>query len=176
MIREDSPYRLLVEGRDDQHSVIHLMKRHGIDWDNPGVTLPCVYDCQGFPLLRASLSVSAKSYERLGIMVDANADLLQRWIQVKDNLAQAGVILPTSPDPAGVAGKPRPAVRNGHHRQILRRRIARSPEIRRVVQAIVLLNPLPQSIIASPYQLKQPPTCEEAKGSGRDYLHVPQRY
>ena len=33
MIRENSPYRFLVEGPDDKHCVIHLMRRHGINWD-----------------------------------------------------------------------------------------------------------------------------------------------
>jgi hypothetical protein len=38
--REDSPYRLLVEGSDDQHSVIHLLRRHGFDWDDKTTDRP----------------------------------------------------------------------------------------------------------------------------------------
>jgi len=30
-----SPYRLLVEGRDDEHCVLQLMRRHGVNWDDP---------------------------------------------------------------------------------------------------------------------------------------------
>jgi len=102
MMREGSPYRLLVEGSDDQHCVIHLMKRHDVDWDNAISLLPYVCDCKGFVPLLASLSVSAKSYQRLGIMVDANADIHHRWIQLKESLSRAGVILPEFPDASGV--------------------------------------------------------------------------
>lgn len=102
MIRESSPCRLLVEGSDDKHCVLHLMKRHGIDWDRTTPWLPCVYDCNGFAPLVAALKVSAKSYHRLGIMVDANADVHQRWTQVKEGLSRAGVTLPASPEPNGV--------------------------------------------------------------------------
>jgi len=102
MMREDSLYRLLVEGPDDQHSVIHLMNRHDVNWDDTGATLPCVYACGGFDPLRASLSVSAKSYRRLGVVVDANADIRHRWEQVRSELQKAGVTLPGSPDACGV--------------------------------------------------------------------------
>jgi len=102
MIRENSPYRLLVEGSDDQHSVIHLMKRHGIDWDDPKATLPHVHDCGGFDPLHDSLVVSAKSYERLGIIVDANSDIERRWTQVQDKLHTAGLALPEAPKEDGL--------------------------------------------------------------------------
>ena len=78
MIREDSPYRLLVEGPNDKHSVIHLMKRHNVDWDDPQKALPYVRDCGGFDLLVESIGVSIKSYQRLGIIVDANVDMYNR--------------------------------------------------------------------------------------------------
>jgi len=102
MISENSPYRLLVEGSDDQHSVIHLMKRHGIDWDDPKVVLPHVHNCGGFNPLHDSLVVSAKSYERLGIMMDANSDIDRRWTQVRDRLHAAGVTLPDAPKEDGL--------------------------------------------------------------------------
>ena len=102
MTREDSPYRLLVEGRDDEHCVLQLMKRHDVDWDNAGAVLPRVHDCGGFDPLRASLSVSAKSYGRLGVMVDANADICRRWNDVKRELHKVGVALPDQPAPGGV--------------------------------------------------------------------------
>lgn len=102
MIRETSPYRFLVEGPDDKHCVIHLMRRHGINWDDPRALLPHMHSCEGFDSLVASLSVSAKSYERLGIMVDANSDVHHRWLQVKDGLGRAGVTLPDNPQLSGV--------------------------------------------------------------------------
>lgn len=102
MKREDSPYRLLVEGRDDQYCVLQLMKRHNVDWDDVTAMLPHVHDCGGFDPLQASLTVSAKSYERLGIMVDADADVYHRWDQVKGELRKAGVALPDHPVSSGI--------------------------------------------------------------------------
>jgi hypothetical protein len=102
MKREESPYRLLVEGRDDEHCVLQLMKRHDVDWDDPRAVLPRVHDCGGFDPLRASLGVSAKSYARLGIMVDANADIYHRWNQVRGELYKVDVTLPDLPAPGGV--------------------------------------------------------------------------
>lgn len=102
MIRENSPFRLLVEGPDDRHSVIHLMKRHGINWDDPQVVLPCVYDCGGLDPLLASLGVAAKSYGRLRFVVDANADMQNRWTRAKEALARVGVALPDRPSPDGI--------------------------------------------------------------------------
>jgi hypothetical protein len=29
----EEPYKLLVEGKNDKAVIIHLMKRHGYDWD-----------------------------------------------------------------------------------------------------------------------------------------------
>ena len=101
MIREGSPYRLLVEGTDDKHSVIHLMKRHGIDWDNSTSMLPHIHDCGGFDPLVKSIQVSAKSYERLGIIVDANENIDKRWKQVKNELSNIDIKLPESPDQDG---------------------------------------------------------------------------
>jgi hypothetical protein len=102
MIPENSPCRLLVEGSDDRHCILHLMKRHNVDWSSAAPMLPYVHDCGGFSPLLASLRVSAKTYCRLGIMVDANADMRGRWIQVKDGLGRAGVTLPESPRADGV--------------------------------------------------------------------------
>ncbi|HCO96424.1 MAG TPA: hypothetical protein DIU00_21205 [Phycisphaerales bacterium] len=101
MRRENSSYRLLVEGADDKHSVIHLMKRHGIDWDNSTDLLPHVHDCGGFDPLVKSIQVSVKSYKRLGIIVDANFDVDKRWQQVTNELSKMDITLPESPNQDG---------------------------------------------------------------------------
>jgi len=101
MTWEDSPYRLLVEGPDDKHSVIHLMRRHGVDWDDATALLPCVHCCGGFDPLISSLGVWGKSYRRLGIMVDANADMARRWVQVRESLGRVGISVPESPEVCG---------------------------------------------------------------------------
>jgi len=101
MIKENAPARLLVEGRDDKHSVIHLMRRHDVDWDSDAEAIPYVRDCGGVDALLESVSVSAKSYPRLGVMIDANDEMQARWTCVKSRLASAGVKLPASPDANG---------------------------------------------------------------------------
>jgi hypothetical protein len=100
MTRENAPARLLVEGRDDKHSVIHLMMRHNMDWDSV-VEAPYVSDCEGVEPLLELVPISAKSYPRLGVIIDANNEMQARWNSVKNRLDSVGVILPTSPDPNG---------------------------------------------------------------------------
>jgi hypothetical protein len=101
MRRESSPYRLLVEGTDDKHSVIHLMKRHGINWDNSSDVIPHVHDCGGFDPLVKSIQVNVKSYKRLGIVVDANMDIEKRWQQVTNELSKTNITLPKSSNQNG---------------------------------------------------------------------------
>jgi hypothetical protein len=101
MIREASPYRLLVEGPNDKHSVIHLMKRHNVNWDDPNQAVPYVHDCGGFDLLVESIRVSIKSYHRLGIIVDANMDMYKRWEKVTNEFSKIDITIPESPNPDG---------------------------------------------------------------------------
>jgi len=101
MITESAPARLLVEGRDDKHSIVHLLKRHSVDWDSAAETLPYVHDCGGIDTLLKSIPISAKSYPRLGMMIDANEEIHARWTCVKNMLDSVGVKLPASPDPNG---------------------------------------------------------------------------
>jgi len=101
MVEENAPQRMLVEGPDDKHSVIHLLRRHGIDWDSEDERVPWVKECNGVDTLLNSVPVSVKSYARLGIVIDANADIKARWGQVQEKLASASLSLPTSPDASG---------------------------------------------------------------------------
>jgi hypothetical protein len=101
MTRENASARLIVKGRDDKHSVIHLMERHNVDWDNAEDSPPYIRDCGGIDLLLKSIPISAKSYPRLGIMIDANNEIQSRWTCVKSRLASVGVKLPNSPDANG---------------------------------------------------------------------------
>lgn len=100
MTRESTPAILLVEGRDDKHSVIHLMMRHSIDWDSV-IEAPYVSDCGGIEPLLESVPISAKSYPRLGVIIDANDEIQARWNSVKNRLHSVGVELTASPDPNG---------------------------------------------------------------------------
>ena len=105
--REDSPYRLLVEGSDDQHSVIHLLRRHGFDWDDKSIDRPYLDATDGVENLLLALPVTLKSsYKRVGVIVDANSHLPNRWAQLRSRAGSVGVRLPDVPDPDGtiVAG------------------------------------------------------------------------
>jgi hypothetical protein len=101
---EKSPYRLLVEGPDDHHSVIHLLKRHGFDWDDEAAVRPYISDENGVDKLLRALGSTLKSqlHTRIGVVLDANSDLSGRWTQIRDRAWKAiGLDLPASPDPSG---------------------------------------------------------------------------
>jgi hypothetical protein len=94
---KDAPHWLLVEGDDDQHSIIHFTKRHGVDWDAPDTFTPYVRDCDGFPNLLKEVGVQAKgSRQRLGIVVDADENLADRWKELGGALRAAGCAAPDS--------------------------------------------------------------------------------
>lgn len=94
-----SPSRriLLVEGPDDKHVVRHLCKRHQTtpDFD--------ILDRGGLePLLEtvgAELNVVGR--QAIGILVDANDDLVARWKSVTDRILNEGVTAPGQPTPKG---------------------------------------------------------------------------
>ena len=88
---------LLVEGQDDEHVVLHLCRRHEM-----GPTFS-IKDKEGFPNLRSSISSEIKAPDRraVGILVDANDNLQNRWKAVTDQLLKANIQVPSSPDPTG---------------------------------------------------------------------------
>lgn len=100
---EKSSYQLLVEGPDDQHSVIHLMKRHGFNWDDEGLVRPYVSDRGGINGLLKVLPTFLRSaeYQRIGIVCDANSDLNHRWSQIRTRAEKEGVNLPDLPESGG---------------------------------------------------------------------------
>lgn len=100
---EDSPYQLLVEGPDDLNSVIHLMVRHGFEWDDEQSTRPFVSARGGIdPLLRDIAEfLKSAAYQRIGMVLDANADLVARWVQIRDRARKAEIDLPELPEPEG---------------------------------------------------------------------------
>lgn len=99
---EKSPYRLLVEGSDDRHSVIHLLARHGFDWDDARTIRPFVKETEGIDKLLEAFPVTLKtSHQRIGIIADANGSPLDRWAQFRNRALEVGVDLPARPDPDG---------------------------------------------------------------------------
>jgi hypothetical protein len=104
MASEQSPNRLLVEGQDDQFSIIHLLERHDFDWARPEA--PWVQKTNGLePLLRA-LPVALKTYRRLGVVLDANSSPRHRWQRLASAARRDGVeigeILPQGSQSPGI--------------------------------------------------------------------------
>lgn len=100
---KNSPYRLLVEGPDDQHAVTHLMKRHGFDWDDAARTRPFIESAGGIDELLDSTrrSTDAKSYSRLGLVLDADLKVSDQWARVRGCFANLGIVLPDLPAAEG---------------------------------------------------------------------------
>jgi hypothetical protein len=99
----ESPYRLIVEGPDDKHSVIHLMARHGYNWDDEGTIRPYVNPEGGVSRLLEAIPVAIKgNYKRIGIILDANSNPLGRWAQVRDRARREGLEVPDSLQAEGV--------------------------------------------------------------------------
>ena len=88
---------LLVEGQDDEHVVRHLCRCHGMK-----LTFS-IKSKEGFTKLLSSISSEIKVPERraVGILVDANDNLQNRWQAVTDQLLKAKIKAPSSPAPTG---------------------------------------------------------------------------
>ena len=104
---DNSPCQLLVEGPDDKHSILQLLVRHGFNWDDESIYRPHVKDMKGVEKLLEALHVTLKGpYDRIGVVVDADSRLPNRWAQLRTAAGKAGVTLPSSPHSDGtiVAG------------------------------------------------------------------------
>ena len=97
----DSKNRLLVEGKDDSAVVRHLLMRHDVDWESDSPALPYIHDCEGLDALFASIQTSAKTYHRLGLLVDVDVDATERWGRLRATLNAIGVNLPDAPEQDG---------------------------------------------------------------------------
>jgi hypothetical protein len=98
----DSDVYLLVEGKDDQHVVWALCGRHQLP-DAFAVETPGS-KADGIDALLDGLSVRlrADNLKTLGIMVDADQNLLARWQSVRDRLSASGYIdIPAQPVSGG---------------------------------------------------------------------------
>lgn len=84
--------KLLVEGNDDQHVIWALCKRFNIYESFE------VIDCNGISNLINQLPVRFKEsgITSLGIIVDADTDLINRWNSVKDILVKQGYTPPAA--------------------------------------------------------------------------------
>ncbi len=105
--KPSSRFRLTVEGPDDQHSVVHLLKRHGFDWDAAGRAVPYVHVAGSVEQALEGLLPGTLSYDRFGIVVDADTEPARRWAQIRDRLRSAGIAAPDAADLEGTVMKGR---------------------------------------------------------------------
>lgn len=96
-VRPDSANRLIVEGRDDQWSIIALTSLHGWDWNGPSEQLPFIDNAEGVDKALEAIAVSVRTYSRVGIVLDADLALTNRWNAVCARLSPLGFPMPASP-------------------------------------------------------------------------------
>jgi len=99
--KPNSRLRLTVEGVDDKHSILNLMKRHGFDWDAPAALIPYVHDAGSVEQVLEAITPGVQSYDRFGIIVDADTEPTRRWAQIRDRLRAVGLAAPDAADAAG---------------------------------------------------------------------------
>lgn len=101
--KKDSQYQLLVEGIDDSAVIRHLLRRHEYDWDHEPATKPYVNALDGIDNVLAALPQELRNREtrRLGVVVDVDLKLEDRWQALCDRVAQVGITLPHQPVPGG---------------------------------------------------------------------------
>jgi hypothetical protein len=99
LVKEDELQNyLLVEGNDDEHVLYSLLTHYQIPERFK------IRNKQGIDKLLETLDVELKrsGLERLGIIVDADTNLLARWKGLRERLTHAGYdTLPATPDPNG---------------------------------------------------------------------------
>ena len=86
---------LLVEGQDDRHVVRHIRNQLNLNIDFQ------IDDRQGWESLRETIPIEMRvaSRQSLGILVDADTSMEDRWRGVRDALSRSGLILPIPRDP-----------------------------------------------------------------------------
>lgn len=82
--------KLLVEGIDDKHVILALCNKFDI------LETFEIIDCKGIDILFEQIPVRIKEpdIETLGIIIDADSDLLSRWKNIKQIFASKNVSLP----------------------------------------------------------------------------------
>ncbi|MBD1891700.1 DUF3226 domain-containing protein [Coleofasciculus sp. FACHB-SPT9] len=93
------PQQLLVEGKNDRHVIWALCEQHKLP-ETFSVEVPQEDEDPGIEALLMSLPLKLKqeNLRTLGIVVDADQDLLARWQAVRDRLSASGYKdIPKSP-------------------------------------------------------------------------------
>lgn len=101
--------RMHVEGPDDQHSIVHLLRHHGIDYD-PKPWPPEFPEFKPIGGIRELLegigtAVQLSTGRAIGFVLDADSPLLDRWQAVRDRMRAVDVAAPPQPPPEGFIGE-----------------------------------------------------------------------
>ena len=89
-IKEKYAKKLLVEGNDDQHVIWALCEKFNV----PGTF--DVIDCEGINKLYEAIPVRFKqaNIETIGVIIDADVNLNDRWVYVKNLFSNQGFKVP----------------------------------------------------------------------------------
>jgi len=90
---------LIVEGIDDKYVISRLLQRRKITYKDFEIR-----DANGIRQSLNAFSIAIKSgnYDIIGIVVDADTDLLERWQDLKNRLTKEGYKqIPQNPNPKG---------------------------------------------------------------------------
>ncbi len=93
-----------VEGTDDQHAIVHLLVRHGIDYDNKRLELPefkQIGSCEKV-LAGMETAVRTSTGRAIGFVLDADSPIESRWNAVRDRLRRVDLVVPAVLPPEGL--------------------------------------------------------------------------
>lgn len=101
---------LLVEGRDDENAVLHLLRRHNLGYGegNPSPPLPIPNSPGGGVdgvLGAINVGVRSSTGRAAGFVLDANSQPSGRWTAVASRLCKVGVDVPDQIPEDGFIGK-----------------------------------------------------------------------
>lgn len=101
--------RMHVEGPDDQHSIVHLLGHHGVDYDAKPwpPEFPEFQQTGGVRELLEGIDIAVRlsTGRAIGFVLDADSPLRHRWQAVCDRLRAVDVVVPEEPSPEGFIGK-----------------------------------------------------------------------
>ena len=90
--------RLHVEGTDDKHAILHLLIRHGVDYDQDPwpASFPSIRAIGGKDDLLEGVEAAVRlsNNQSIGFVLDANSSLRDRWNAVSSRLCRVGVDVP----------------------------------------------------------------------------------
>jgi len=97
---------LYVEGGDDEHSIIHLLQRHGVDMSEGRRPFE-IYRSGGVESLLAVMTdaVRAAANLTIGFVLDIDVQLTDRWSAVRSRLVDAGLSPPEQCPGGGYIGR-----------------------------------------------------------------------